>query len=283
MTPRCQDLRRLSPRLGSNRSWAALLAPRANATAYAQRVDSGKWRSPARALWAHGGALTSGSGGWAWYNGARLAAANQIVIVTMNYRLGPLGFLHPGDLNRDLGPGNLGILDVMLALEWTAWNIAAFGGDPETITVGGQSAGAHLAGLLAASSRTRSMVRRLILQSGGLTSKVPSPADATAVAREYFDVLGVDVADTSAVRALEESRFVEAYDSMIRQRAGSGIALPIGPTRATDAPWTDLSAALKRGRGLGSRRPCRRDQRRGQCVRACTLCHVRGPGEERAR
>ena len=98
---------------------------------------------PARPLpvvvWLHGGAFVAGAGSQAWYDGARLAAGLGVVVVTVNYRLGVLGFLHlAGEV-----PANLGLLDQVAALRWVRANIAAFGGDPARVTVAGQSAGAH--------------------------------------------------------------------------------------------------------------------------------------------
>ncbi|MFE9320069.1 carboxylesterase family protein [Nocardia sp. NPDC052278] len=107
----------------------------------------------------HGGGFTSGSGGLAWYDGAELAEHGDIVVVTINYRLGVLGYLClPG-----VSEGNLGLLDQMAALEWVRDNIAAFGGDPAQVTVAGQSGGAL--SILAMPAGTAGLFRRAILQS----------------------------------------------------------------------------------------------------------------------
>lgn len=87
-------------------------------------------------VWIHGGGFSSGSGGQVWYTGARLAREADAVVVTLNYRLGALGFLA-----LDGVPPNLGIADQLAALEWVRDNIAAFGGNPAEVTLGGQSAG----------------------------------------------------------------------------------------------------------------------------------------------
>ncbi|WP_051791395.1 carboxylesterase/lipase family protein [Amycolatopsis jejuensis] len=192
-------------------------------------------------FWIHGGATVSGSGGWEWYRGARLAAENGIVVVTMNYRLGALGFLYPAELTDRLGPGNLGLHDVALALEWTAANVAAFGGAPDAITVGGQSAGAQLAGLLAATERTRPLVRRVLLQSSAPETQMPTADEATEAARQYFAALGADPADADAVRALEATEFVDAYR---RMPPSGGLLMPLGITRTSEVPWPDLRTAF---------------------------------------
>ncbi|WP_372411402.1 carboxylesterase family protein [Streptomyces luteireticuli] len=129
-------------------------------------------------LWFHGGSFTSGSGGWDWYDGACLAALGDMVVVTANYRLGALGWLHlPDD-----GIANLGFLDQAAALRWVHETIGAFGGDPSRVTVGGQSAGAYSALALAVDPATAGMVHQVLAQSGpfGLSPLDPDEAGATA-------------------------------------------------------------------------------------------------------
>ncbi|MEO5881062.1 MAG: carboxylesterase family protein, partial [Caldimonas sp.] len=117
-------------------------------------------------VWIHGGALVFGSGGVPIYDGAALAG-RQAVVVTINYRLGPLGFfVHPS-----LGNGgsravaNFGLLDQVEALHWVKRNIAAFGGDPGEVTIFGQSAGAESVLALYASPLARGLFARGIAQS----------------------------------------------------------------------------------------------------------------------
>jgi len=95
-------------------------------------------------FWIHGGGFISGSGSFPFYDGAHMASRNDVVVVTINYRLGPLGFLALPELKEEDpkgGTGNYGTLDQVRALEWTRENIAAFGGDPHNVTAYGQSAG----------------------------------------------------------------------------------------------------------------------------------------------
>ncbi|MEV5832566.1 carboxylesterase family protein [Nocardia sp. NPDC052112] len=127
----------------------------------------------------HGGGFTSGSGGLAWYDGAELAEHGDIVVVTVNYRLGALGYLYlPG-----VSEGNLGLLDQLAALRWVRDNIAAFGGDPARITVAGQSGGAlSILAMLAGTDGT-GLFRRAILQSAPAGMPPTSPEDAVAAGR----------------------------------------------------------------------------------------------------
>lgn len=119
-------------------------------------------------FWIHGGGNTIGSGDT--YVGANLAAAEQVVVITINYRLGPFGwFAHPalatGDPRDD--SGNFGTLDIVRALEWTRDNIAGFGGDPGNVTVFGESAGAFDTLAMMASPLAKGLFHKAISQSGG--------------------------------------------------------------------------------------------------------------------
>ncbi|MEU5579013.1 carboxylesterase family protein [Streptomyces huasconensis] len=111
-------------------------------------------------VWVHGGAFRNGAGSLPTYDGTRLAA-DGVVCVTLNYRLGAEGFLLLPD-----GTANLGLLDQIAALEWVRDNIAGFGGDPDNVTVFGQSAGAISVTALMTMPRARGLFRRAITQSG---------------------------------------------------------------------------------------------------------------------
>ncbi len=110
-------------------------------------------------VWVHGGGFSSGSGAEVWYPGDTLATRGDIVVVTINYRVGCLGWLHLADLAepRFAQSGNLGLLDTIAALRWVRDNIEAFGGDPGRVTVAGESAGGHLAGALLAAPSARGL------------------------------------------------------------------------------------------------------------------------------
>jgi para-nitrobenzyl esterase len=119
-------------------------------------------------LWIHGGGNTIGQGGT--YNGAHLAAAENVVVITINYRLGPFGWFSHPDLARGNpldDSGNYGTLDVVRALEWTRDNVSAFGGNPDNVTVFGESAGATDTLAMMASPLAAGLFDRAIVQSGG--------------------------------------------------------------------------------------------------------------------
>jgi len=148
-------------------------------------------------MWIYGGGFTGGSGGMTWYDGENLAAKG-VVIVTINYRLGSLGFFAHPDLAKEAGhpgSGNYGMMDSIAALQWVKRNIAAFGGDPNNVTVAGESAGAIMVGALVGSPQAKGLFKRAIAESGGwmgLTmARMRTSAEAEAVGAKAVDALGV--------------------------------------------------------------------------------------------
>ena len=139
-------------------------------------------------VWIHGGAFVSGAGSLPWYNGAKLAGDHNLVVVSVNYRLGALGFLyHP-----EVSAGNLGLRDQVAALEWVKSQIAVFGGASDNVTLMGQSAGAISAYALLANTHARDLFQRVILQSGRFSSfETPESGSAAAVA--LAEIAGVEI------------------------------------------------------------------------------------------
>ena len=120
-------------------------------------------------VWIHGGGWTNGATSLPLYAGETLAA-HGVVVVSVAYRLGPLGFLAHPELSREDGAssGDYGLMDQIAALEWVRRDIAAFGGDPGRVTIAGQSAGAMSISLLVASPAAKGLFHRAIAQSGGV-------------------------------------------------------------------------------------------------------------------
>lgn len=137
-------------------------------------------------VFVHGGAFRVGTATAPTYDGAALAARGDVVVVTLNYRLGPFGFLHL----PELGAVNLGLLDQVAALEWVATEIGAFGGDPEAVTVFGESAGAKSIECLLAMPKARGLFRAAILQS--TYAPAMDPGVAAAFADAVTDAAGGD-------------------------------------------------------------------------------------------
>ncbi|MDX3356001.1 carboxylesterase family protein [Streptomyces sp. ME01-24h] len=175
-------------------------------------------------VWFHGGGYTTGSGGWDWYDGTRLAALGDIVVVTANYRVGPLGWLYLPELGAD----NLGGQDQAAVLRWVRDNIASFGGDPALVTVGGQSAGAYSALCLAVDPGTHGIVRRVIAESGPWGLEPQEPAAAAEAAAAYLRLLGVT--RLPELREIPAERLVAAYGRLSAERARPGdVASPMYP------------------------------------------------------
>ncbi|MFN8354104.1 MAG: carboxylesterase family protein [Spirosomataceae bacterium] len=123
-------------------------------------------------VWIYGGGLSSGSANCDIYDGEEMAKKG-LVFVSINYRVGVLGFMAHPELTKESGynaSGNYGFLDQLAALKWVQQNIAAFGGDPNNVTIAGQSAGAFSVNALIASPLAKGLFHRAIPQSGGLLS-----------------------------------------------------------------------------------------------------------------
>lgn len=162
-------------------------------------------------VWIHGGAFISGSGSSSWYDGASFATQGDVVVVTINYRLGILGFLHLGEIGGEeyASSGNCGILDQVAALEWVKENIAAFGGDPERITVFGESAGAMSIGVLLGFPAAQGLFQQAILQSGAARNAIPA-AKATKVAKKLLHGLNVDETNLKDLENIPVEKLIEA-------------------------------------------------------------------------
>lgn len=133
-------------------------------------------------VWIHGGAFVFGSGSQPLYNGASFAKDHDLVVVTINYRLGVLGLLYLGDrLGEEYAAGNVALLDQLAALRWVRDHIAAFGGDPDAITVMGESAGAVSIAHLMSMPAARGLFHRAILQSGASGLVPPTRVDANTL------------------------------------------------------------------------------------------------------
>ena len=145
-------------------------------------------------VWIHGGGFFAGFGGEERHNGARLAQKGAVV-VTLNYRLGPFGFLaHPALAAESPhhAAGNYGLLDQIAALQWVKRNIARFGGDPSRVTIFGESAGGMSVGSLIASPLAKGLFQRAILESGtGVGVGISTRDTARAVAFQLAESLGV--------------------------------------------------------------------------------------------
>ena len=164
-------------------------------------------------VWIHGGGFISGSGSLPIYSGETFARDGDLVVVTINYRLGPLGYLYFGE---DGAGGNFWLTDQLAALRWVRDNIAAFGGDPDDITLAGQSGGAlSVAALAGARPQGRPLFRRAILQSPPLGLQIPTRAESLQRSAAFLDILGAK--DVAQLRTLPWQQLMGATLEMFKR------------------------------------------------------------------
>jgi para-nitrobenzyl esterase len=147
-------------------------------------------------VWAHGGAYVLGAANQSLYRGAVLAAEGDVVVVTINYRLGAFGFLDLSEFNTTSMrfDSNLGLRDVLAALGWVRDNIAAFGGDPGRVTLFAESAGVGIVTTLLTCPAAEGLFSAAIAQSSPVTS-VYDAARSRGVARQVLERLNIDADD----------------------------------------------------------------------------------------
>ncbi len=168
-------------------------------------------------VWLHGGAWLSGAGSLDWYDGGAMARAGDVVVVGVNYRLGPLGFLHhPG-----IADGVMGLHDIVAALRFLREHVAAFGGDAGNITLMGQSAGGGAIWRLLIMEESRGLFHRAIVQSGNLRRGLAA-SEATARARRLMQLLEIDpdAADAAGrLRAAPAATLISLQMQIARENA----------------------------------------------------------------
>ncbi|PPK88421.1 para-nitrobenzyl esterase [Neolewinella xylanilytica] len=191
-------------------------------------------------VWIYGGGFNSGGSAVPIYDGEAMAREG-VVFVSINYRVGPFGFLAHPELSAEApygSSGNYGLLDQIAALHWVRDNIAAFGGDPNRITIAGQSAGAASVNALVASPLSYGLFHRAIAESGGLLTREPvSLAAAEDNGLRFADSLGGT--DLEAMRALPAAT-IQATPAPLLRPILDGYVLPLpvaellGPGRARE-------------------------------------------------
>jgi para-nitrobenzyl esterase len=184
-------------------------------------------------VWIYGGGYINGSSSMPLYWGDKLAHKG-VVVVTIAYRLGPLGFLAHSELTQESphhSSGNYGLMDQIAALQWVQRNIVAFGGDPRNITIAGQSAGAMCVSILMASPLAKGLFQRAIAESGGLFEPLQlAPKYLLANAEQDGEKFGASIHATT----IEQLRALPA--TLLMGNAGGishpvidGYALPLSP------------------------------------------------------
>ena len=179
-------------------------------------------------FWIYGGGFNEGSSSVAVYNGTELAKKG-VIVVSVNYRVGPLGFLAHPELTKESphrSSGNYGLLDQIAALQWVSRNIAAFGGDPTQVTIFGQSAGALSVMHLMRSPLAKGLFARAIAQSGpGLLGRNALGGGATLPDRE---AAGAKYIESKGAKTLAEMRALPAAGFFASGGRG-GVTVPNSP------------------------------------------------------
>jgi para-nitrobenzyl esterase len=163
-------------------------------------------------VWFHGGGFTIGSGSWPLYESTALSRRGDVVVVTVNHRLGPLGYLHLGESSDDpelASSGNAGMLDLVASLEWVRDHIAEFGGDPDNVTIFGESGGGAKVCTLLVMPSARGLFHRAIVQSGP-SLRVGNAARAGQAAEEFMASLDLRPDQLDELRALPAERLLAA-------------------------------------------------------------------------
>lgn len=208
-------------------------------------------------VWLHGGGFIAGAGSERQFDGSALAR-HGVILVTLNYRLGRLGFFaHPALSKEQSGAprGNYGLLDQIAALRWVQRNIAAFGGDPGNITLFGESAGGFSTLALMGSPLARGLFHKAIVESGAvrmnardIARDTPSAPSAESMGRTWAESLGIhgdDAASLKALRALPVERVAPAAPAMAEIMAIMQTSGPMVDGQVLPATLAEIFAARR--------------------------------------
>ena len=198
-------------------------------------------------VWLHGGGFEAGSGSRQLYDGANLCRRGDVVVVTINHRLGLFGHCFLGDLagGEFAESGNVGFLDIVAALEWVRDSIAQFGGDPNSVTIFGESGGGRKVSLAMASPAAQGLFHRGIVQSGSHLRLTERP-DASELTTALFDELGLRVGDTAALQDAPMTALIAA-NAAVQRKTGRRF-MPVLDDAVFDAhPWDPAAPAISCG------------------------------------
>jgi para-nitrobenzyl esterase len=195
-------------------------------------------------VWIHGGAFSMGSGSQSTFREGHLALKGNVVLVTINYRLGVLGFLNLNEITAGKIPatGNEGLLDQLAALEWVKENISEFGGDPGNVTIFGESAGAMSVASLMVMPSAAGLFHKTIIQSalGDIARPLPT---SIKVAEEWLKIVDVKPSNPSALRKISVRQLLASQNKLALKMGiglaptipvADGIIMPVMPLEAFD-------------------------------------------------
>ena len=184
---------------------------------------------PARPVlvWLHGGGFTSGSGSSLGFDGHNIARRGDVVLISVTHRLNAFGHLYLGDVagSEFADSGNVGMLDIVAALRWVGENVASFGGNPDCVTVFGQSGGAAKVTTLMSMPMAKGLFHRAIVQSGSTGIGARSVASAAEDAATLMSVMGLGSGQVDRLRAAPWTEIVKGMKALTEVKVG------------TDRPW----------------------------------------------
>ncbi|WP_162940085.1 carboxylesterase/lipase family protein [Gryllotalpicola protaetiae] len=184
-------------------------------------------------VWLHGGGFSWGSGSSPLTTGDRLARDHGLVVVTVNHRLGVLGYLH---VDGEDDSAIAGLLDLRLALEWVRDNIAAFGGDPHNVTIAGHSGGASKVACLLALPAARGLFQRAIIMSGVVTLRSMTLEEAQIQADALWGKAGLPTGDIGALRRMPAAELCRVAGGLRFRPAVGEPGMPVHPFDDAAAP-----------------------------------------------
>ncbi|WP_375765683.1 carboxylesterase/lipase family protein [Archangium gephyra] len=170
-------------------------------------------------VWLHGGGFVEGSGSAALYDGTSLSRRGDVVVVTLNHRLGALGYLYTGS-GANAPPGNAGMLDIVAALQWVRDNITSFGGDPGNVTIFGESGGGMKVTILLAMPAAKGLFHKAISQSGALVRGL-QPEQAAVHASEFMAELKLAAGALEALQNLPLEKLLDAQTVVLKKERGT--------------------------------------------------------------
>ncbi|MBI1407944.1 MAG: carboxylesterase family protein [Caulobacter sp.] len=198
-------------------------------------------------VWLHGGGFAYGSDAWPMYDGSKLVSLGDVVVVGINHRLNVFGYTHIPGVE---GSGNAGMLDIVAALEWVKGNIAAFGGDPDNVTIFGESGGGAKVSYLMAMPAARGLFHRAVIQSGPGVRAVPAER-ADQLRKDLMAELGLADGDVAGLRAVAADKLAMAAYAAEKKQPGAGfdragfapvVDGKVLPTQPWDPKAPDISA-----------------------------------------
>ncbi|WP_273735306.1 carboxylesterase/lipase family protein [Mycolicibacterium septicum] len=188
-------------------------------------------------VWLHAGAWALGAGTSRFYDGGRLATRGDVVVVSINHRLGPLGFSNLAGVGgaEFARSGNVGVLDIVLALQWVHDNITHFGGDPSNVTLFGQSGGGRKGTFMLAMPAAKGLFHRAIIQSGAQL-RTPAPDDSARKAAEMMRALELRADQVQELQRVSTDRLISASAvGFSIQPMVDGVDVPADPIDAIAA------------------------------------------------